>query len=226
MTVINLENVAKWLKTEKRDIKKTLVKSYEINIDYIIKKNNIKNYFTNDIHITPECFKRLCMLSRTEKAEEVRTYFIEIESVLDNYKNVIIDHLNKRIDTLENNQKPTIDTTVGLIYILKSNDDIENIYKIGKSKKFKERILSHNSSHPDNVQILYVYETKYIDEIEACLKAALKSKQYRKRKEFYQIDIDIIKEVIKSCNKIILKVRNKPDKKFKDGGYYAYIHKN
>ena len=47
---------------------------------------------------------------------------------------------------------------------------------IGKSKKFKERILSHNSSHPDNIQILYVYETKYIDEIEACLKAALKSK--------------------------------------------------
>jgi phage anti-repressor protein len=149
--VINLENVAKWLKTEKRDIKKTLVKSYEINIDYIIKKNNIKNYFINDIHITPECFKRLCMLSRTEKAEEVRTYFIEIENVLDNYKNVIIDHLNKRIDILENNQKPTIDTNVGLIYILKSNDDIENIYKIGKSKKFKERILSHNSSHPDNV---------------------------------------------------------------------------
>ena len=165
------------------------------------------------------------MLSRAERAEEVRTYFIEIENTLDNYKNVIIEHLNKRIGVLENNQKPIVNTNIRLIYILKSNDDIENVYKIGKSKKFKERILSHNSSHPDNIQILYVYETKYIDEIEACLKTTLKSKQYRKRKEFYQVDIDIIKEVIKSCNKIVLKVRNKVDNKFKDGGYYAYIHK-
>jgi len=183
--VIDLENVAKWLKANRKEIKKTLIRSYEEKVDYIIIKKETKGRPYENTYITPECFKRLCMLSRTEKAEEVRTYFIEIENVLDNYKNVIIDHLNKRIDILENNQKPTIDTNVGLIYILKSNDDIENIYKIGKSKKFKERILSHNSSHPDNIQILYVYETKYIDEIEACLKTALKSKQYRKRKEFY-----------------------------------------
>ena len=34
--IINLEKLAKWLKTEKRDLKKTLVKSYEKDIDSII----------------------------------------------------------------------------------------------------------------------------------------------------------------------------------------------
>ena len=36
------------------------------------------------------------MLSRTKKAEEVRTYFIELEKLMDKYKNYIIEALNKK----------------------------------------------------------------------------------------------------------------------------------
>jgi hypothetical protein len=110
------------------------------------------------------------MLSRTKKAEQVRTYFIELEKTLDKYKNHIIESLEKRIIILENNQKPVLNYKSGIIYVLKSNLDIINLYKIGKTKGFKNRIKTHNTSQADNVEIVYVYESEYIDEVEKCQK--------------------------------------------------------
>ncbi len=46
--------------------------------------------------ITADCCKRLSMLSKTKKAEEVRTYFIEVEKLMNKYKDYIIDSLNKK----------------------------------------------------------------------------------------------------------------------------------
>ena len=50
--IINLEKLAKWLKTEKRDLKKTLVKSYEKDIDSIIQKEKSIRRPSNLIFIT------------------------------------------------------------------------------------------------------------------------------------------------------------------------------
>ena len=61
--------------------------------------------------------------------------------------------------------------------------------------------------HIDNVDIVHIYETNYINEVEKCLKNILMTKQYRKRKEFYQIDLDVLKELIKKCDNMSLKVR-------------------
>ena len=49
-----------------------------------------------EILLTSDCCKRLCMMSKTKKAEEVRTYFIEIEKLMNKYKNYIIEALNKK----------------------------------------------------------------------------------------------------------------------------------
>lgn len=119
-------------------------------------------------------------------------------------KNYIIEAFDKRINILENN-------TNGIIYVLKTDYDIVDLYKIGKTKKFKGRIKTHNSSHIDNVDIVHIYETNYIDEVEKCLKNALSSKQYKKRKEFYEIDL------INDCDKLSLKVR-KSNKNIKQEG--------
>jgi len=169
------------------------------------------------------------MSSKTKKAEEVRTYFIQLEKHIDKYKNYIIDGLNKEVNILKNNQKPKINTKDGIIYILKSTKDIDGIYRIGKTKKFKERKSVHDSSHPDDMEIVLIYETNNIDEVENCLKSILKSilksKQYRKRKEFYEIDIDVLKELVKDCEKITLKVKKNPIKMRQQGGYYLMIER-
>ena len=124
---------------------------------------------------------------------------------------------------MKNNQKPKIDQRGGIIYILKSPRDIDGIYRIGKTKKFKERKNVHDSSHPDDMEIIMIYETQNIDDVENCLKSILKSTQYRKRKEFYEIDLDILKELIDDCEKITLKAKKNPKKIRLQGGYFIML---
>lgn len=223
--VINFNKLVNWLNIRKDSVKRTLIESYIKNIDYKINKikSNMPGKPKEEITITSDCCKRLCMLSKTKKAEEVRTYFIEIEKLVDKYKNYIIDALNKKVGILENNQKPIPNNKSGIIYILKTDYNIVNLYKLGKTKKFKERMRTHNSSHIDNVDIVHIYETDYIDEVEKCLKNVLVTKQYRKRKEFYQIDLDILKKLIKTCDKMSLKVRKNNKNIKQNGGYFIML---
>ena len=178
--IINIELISKWLNSRKDVIKETLLRTYINDIDYKIIKviTNKKGKPSEEILISPNCFKKLCMMSRTEKADEVRDYFIKIEKLLNKYKNYIIDGLSKKVNVLENNQKPLPKINKKLIYFLKSPSSPDNVFKLGKSKKFRQRLLSHNSSHEDNMKIIFVYETDYYDEVESCLKGILKKYQY------------------------------------------------
>jgi hypothetical protein len=68
---INLENVAKWMNTNKSDLKETLLYSYKEKIDYKIikgKSNGLKGKPKETILLTPKCFKIMAMQSRTKKA--------------------------------------------------------------------------------------------------------------------------------------------------------------
>lgn len=73
--VIDFDNLVNWLKMRKDNLKKTLVSTYIKNVDYKIKK--IKSESAGkpreEILLTSDCCKRLCMMSKTKKAEEVRT---------------------------------------------------------------------------------------------------------------------------------------------------------
>jgi superfamily II DNA or RNA helicase/phage anti-repressor protein len=90
--VINLDVLAKWLDARKSTIKETLTNSYTKGIDYTTQKVSTGSNGRPSINVmlTPDCMKRICMVSRTKKAEEVRTYFIELEKHIDRYKDVII----------------------------------------------------------------------------------------------------------------------------------------
>jgi phage anti-repressor protein len=222
---INFDLIVKWLKSRKADLKSTLINSYIKNVDYTIKKGKSTGGRPGEIiHLSFDCFRRLCMLSKTKKAEEVRSYFIDIEKHINKYKDHIIEALNNKVDVLNNNQKPKVDIKKGVIYILKTDLGIEDVYKIGKSKKFKERLTTHNSSHVDNVKVVLIYEAEDIDGVERCLKAVLKGHQYKKRKEFYSINIDKLKELLEGCDELTLKAKYMKNDKI-TGGYYLYIDK-
>ena len=233
--IINLELVAKWLNMRKDHLKATLERSYIKNVDYNITKNksDSKGRPSETILISTSCFKRLSMNSNTSKGAEVRLYYEQIEKLLHKYKDYIIEALEKKVGILENNQKPKIDPKNGLIYFIRSELEPENVFKLGKSKKFKQRFLSHNSSHADDLQVVLIYETDDYEAVEGCLKGILKSKQYRKRKEIYQVDIDVLKEVLKGCDRLVKRAekikRKKEDKtqkrstKQKDDSEYNYF---
>ena len=51
-----------------------------------------------------------------------------------------------------------------------------------------------------------VYETKCATEVEDCVISQIKKYRYKKRKDFYEVNIDIIKEIIN--NQLYQKIRN------------------
>lgn len=69
---INLDDVAKLLKCHKNNVIRTLKSSYHLDVDYIMKRAKKpvatryggNNY--NEVLLSPDCFKRLCLLSRTK----------------------------------------------------------------------------------------------------------------------------------------------------------------
>ena len=203
--IINIENIAKWLNTKKGKLKETLEISYELNIDYIINKTSStgkKGAPKEEILLTVKCFKLLCMQSRTQKAIEVREYFYALEELIDKYKDYIIEGLKDKIIKLENNQKPKVNPSKGVIYIIQTSDDI-TLYKIGKTSNLKNRLIKYNSDKKDDIIPIYIYETDDIDAVETCIKGFMKKYQYRKYKEVYQTNIDIIKKFINKCGDIV-----------------------
>jgi hypothetical protein len=142
----------------------------------------------------------------------VRTYFIELEKLINNYKNYIIEGLNSTIKVLENNQKTVSTNIKGVIYILKSPKDIEGIYRFGKTEDFKNRLANYNSANSDKMEVLFIFETKDITKIESCVISQIKEYRYKKRKDFYEIDINLIKYLISSCNQLTLKFKKNINK--------------
>jgi phage anti-repressor protein len=246
--VINFDIIAEWLNSRKDSLKRTLLETYRKNIDYKISENKMTTAGrpSEKIMLTPDCFKRICMLTKSPKGEEVRTYYIQIEKHLDKYKDNIINDLRNRVKVLERNIAPIeVPKDEGVVYVLKTdvNTSLQDVYKIGSTNDFKSRLTTHHSSHADNVEVCYVYKTNDVKGVERCLKAVLKEKQYRKRKEFYQIDIEILKKLITNCSDSLLLIKRTKPKKIKktitdksgggkdkyttdiDGNYYIYLHK-
>lgn len=223
--IIDLDIVSSWLGVRKADLKETLTSSYEKEIDYsssLVPNSNGRGRRLEKIMLTADCFKFLCMRSRTQKAQMVRAYYVELENLIEKYSADFTEKLQQRIAELERNQRPKdYPKGKGFIYVIKASEKVDSVYKLGKSKDLKDRLRSHSSAKMDDVDVVHVFETDMIDAVERCTKAMLVAKQYRKIKEVYQVDIDIIKSTIKDCARLALKTHfrfSKPSKM--TGGYY------
>jgi predicted GIY-YIG superfamily endonuclease len=138
--------------------------------------------------------------------------------------------MKDKINKLEKSQKPKTNPEKGVIYIFQTPNSSENsLYKIGRTKDLKKRLQSHKSPLAHDIEILFYYESENIEEIERCIKTLMKKYQYRKYKEVYKINIDIIKSLIEQCDSIIIdteqkvkltEMKNDPNK-----AYYINISK-
>ena len=80
--VVNIEFLSKLLNTTKTGLCNTLYRTYIKGVDYVSRKmpnpskkagcHGSNNYTL--VLISPDCFERMCILSRTKKAEMVRSY--------------------------------------------------------------------------------------------------------------------------------------------------------
>ena len=226
---INLDIVAKWLHVEKTALVKTLHKSYTKNEDYTEEHNtitNTKGHNYKKIMLSVDCFKRLCMRSRSQKAEEVRTYFIELDNFISHYSDQISDGIVRDIEKVSKKIKeyPNKDGP-GYIYAIRASNEKSGLIKIGYATDLIQRLCVYDVGRAEDVELLYAFRTTYRKKVENCLKALMEAKRFKKRKEIYEVDLDIIKKLITGCDKLSIDATKVKEKSDQDGKYYLMFMK-
>lgn len=214
--VISLDDIAFWLDINKDKIQKTLFNNYIKNIDYKIllpfKGERVESHGGHNkklILLIPDCFKLLCMRSRTEKAEKVRKYYIDIEKLIDSYKDTIINNQNKKISILENDMKKEKYPKGGYCYIFEEIDNIgEKYYRIGQSQDMNKRMANHNSSNIHKKIVIFKIKTSNILHYENCLRGSMYDFRYKNNKDYYKLPFDKLKYAVQNCKNITIKLKN------------------
>lgn len=231
--VVNADNASTWLGIPKYVIIRTLKESYKQNIDYTIERSVKKTgkYGGNNylkVLMTPDCFKRVCMRSRTKRAEEVRTYFIQLESLLVRYKSVLLEGIKADEKRLVRALRPKNPKDhAGYIYVIRVSPEKDNVYKIGQTQDLHNRLKTYNTGTLDGIEPIFKFRTDSYKKTEGCLKVMLKEYQLRKYKEVYQVNLDIIKKIINKCDDTAEYIRTWTSKKPSQltGGYYVVLDK-
>lgn len=216
---IDLEDVAYWLESRKTTLKETLILNYSKNIDYLIVKNMLQDNLRQKdkqgghnkklVLLTPDCFKMLCMRSKTKKADKVREYYIEIEKLIDKYKDIIIEENNKKIKVLENDLKKEKQPAGNICYIFEETDELNiKYYRLGQTENLAKRMASHNSSSVHKKVVAFKIKTDNILHYEACLRGSMYNFRYKNNKDYYKIPLDKIKYAIENCGKVVKKLKN------------------
>ena len=227
---INLELICKWLQTPKIAMRRTLKASYVIDIDYKVnilpkeqKHQGRGGSNRLEVVLTIDCFKRLCMRSRTARAELVRTYFIELDDFISHYSDQISDGIMNDIKNVAKkmNKNSTKDGP-GYIYVLRV---AKELVKLGYAKDLIKRLAVYNTGRVEDVEVLYAFRTESRKRVEGCIKGLLEAKRYKKRREIYEADLDIVKKLINGCNKMSLEIIGKKEKSTQDGKYYLMFMK-
>jgi phage anti-repressor protein len=102
----------------------------------------------------------------------------------------------------------------------------EVVGKLGKAGQMQRRLDTYNTGRANNIEVLYQIQTDDMDTVEKCVKLLMKPKQYRKRKEIYQVDLDVMKSVMKHCAAASADVRRVLGPATQLGGYYAVLSRS
>jgi phage anti-repressor protein len=212
--LIDSDILQKWLQIKQKQkfrdkIKKLCRKDIDYKIKTIKKTDGSGGHNAEYYILTPEAAKKICLTTQSALGDEVRQYFIDIELALYSYKEYVIDGMNRKIKQLENNQKPKIHKNKKMIYVFRALNTDATLYKIGRTINSKTRFNNHNSPLANDIEVLFNYETENAEQLESCLKAHMKIAQYRKYKEIYEVDLQIIKKIIKDCDASIRKINEK-----------------
>jgi len=134
-------------------------------------------------YVNLDTFEKICMMSKSKKANSVRDYFILLRKFINYYK----DHISGMILDKIINKK--------VIYIIVVNKG-KNINKLGRSKDQRKRLYGYatgKDTHPDIKFILLVNDEH---QVEMCTKIFLKQYVYREKTELYKVDVNFLKAIL------------------------------
>lgn len=215
----------------KRKYLELLINNFNKHIDYDelsrsaiherVPKGALNNLSTNTIVVRADSFKKSLMMVRTDKAKQIRDYFITLEKIFINYlkytnrtnefnKTIECAKLNSSLDEYRDKITQMESTQVKMealrvndspieynehVYILTSKRYYAlNLFKIGKTKDLKTRLVGYNTGNAlDNDQHFYLCSIKTSDSraLEKQIHMILNNFHYNK--EWYRINpIDLL----------------------------------
>ena len=205
---IDADKVVKYLGiTSNKRLYDRLRENFELDVDYIIKRNiqksqkGIKDVF---YYLSFEGFEKVCMTSKSKKGNSVRDYFITLRKFIEYYK----DHFANKINSLATSNK--------YVYIILANKN-KSILKLGRAKNIRDRLKAYatgKDKHPDIQFIMIVNDPKTV---ENCAKLFLKNDRYRGSQELYKTDIDKMKKLVFQCALMDKMVADNIKNKFTSG---------
>jgi len=128
---------------------------------------------------------------------------LTIEKLIRKYNENIEKYLYEEIGLLKHNQKPKINIKGGIIYIFSALNTNHTLYKLGKAFDKNNRFNTYNSGNANDIILLFIVKVNDIDTVETCVKMLIKKYQYRKRKEIYEIDLDVLKDLVINCDEFV-----------------------
>ena len=203
--VIDFDSVWKWLGFSRKDHCKVVLEKYftkEIDYKINLREQNIApevagvkkergGYNKEQILLTINTFKKLCLKSNTKKADEIHTYFIKLEEIFQEILNEESNELRNQLlqkekQLIENEEKSELEKEILLektllnqfpvntqcIYYGKiDNKDTVGgtLVKFGMSNNLQERIKTHKKTYL-NFRLNNVFKVSNQIEIENCIK--------------------------------------------------------
>ena len=171
--IIDLDDTWEWMGFLRKDAaKRVLTKNFENNADFIIKNlptTNVEQHGGHNkqnILMTINTFKSLCMLSSSKKGKETRKYYLKLEKCFIKYMK------DKHMQTIENMQKENKinlekqrhnDLKIAYkdkpcIYLVKISHDVDDmVVKLGETDDVSQRIISLQQEYKVECTLLEVF---------------------------------------------------------------------
>lgn len=199
--VVDLDNVWKWIGFARKDqAKRLLTKYFKEDVDYtmsasieVVAKDDTGNrggHNKEQIMLNIKTFKKFCMKVRTDKADEIHDYYMNLEDIIqdtlkeesENLKSQLLlkdkEIYNTKEKTLiEQNPVNTLCVYYGMIDNKSENG--ESLVKFGRTNNLKRRVKEHKKTF-DDFRLIQVYKVSNHIEIENCIKSDSKLKTSRR----------------------------------------------
>ena len=209
---INLEDVIEWLDVYPHGLRNTLEKTYTYGIDYLYRDKTTVSQRGRPkriIYLSNDCFKKLCLKTKSKYSDLVLDYFIAVEKMHREY--MLTGILNRqRIDDHEYGYKRYTKTKYPIgncLYVLRIIQNNHIYYGIGMTKDLNTRLYGHRRTIPGKIEVILQELYEHHSFLEACVHRFLfknRAKMYslddgHEFTEIFETDIYKIKELITDC---------------------------
>jgi len=189
-------------------------KEDKIKLEYININNKI-NKHPHSIYINESGLYSLLIQSRLEKSKKFKSWitkivlpsirkfgYYKLKKEHENYISEItnkINFLEKHNDKLKNELKIEKYPNGSLVYIIDYTDELENMYRLGRTHNMKKRKKLYNTHTIYKKKIILMKEVLCPLQYETCLKSMLYNYRIKNKKDFYECNIKKIEKAFEKC---------------------------